>query len=61
MARNAAAIPPVLVRKRRLSVPSFLLAVSLSSWIRISTCFCFFVCGAGMYSPFEIMRVGMGD
>ena len=54
-------MPPVLVRNRRRSMPSFLLAGSASSWIRASTRFCFSVCGTGMYSPFETIRVGTGD
>ena len=45
----------------KVRMPSLLLAVSLSSLMRSSTCFCFRVCGAGMYSPFEIICVGMGD
>src|SRR5438128_8431964 len=61
MARNDAAIPPEVVRKRRREIPSFLLADSASSLMRSSLCFCFLVCGTGMYSPFETLRVGIGD
>src|SRR5213593_1195020 len=58
MARSDAAIPPEPARKRRREIPSFLLADSASSLMRSSNCFCFLVCGTGMYSPFETISVG---
>src|SRR6516162_4605349 len=61
MASNAAAMPPEPARNWRRLMPSFLLASSASSSSRASTRFCWSVCGAGMYSPFEIIRVGTGE
>jgi len=61
MARKAAAIPPVPARNCRRLIPSFLAAESAISLIRCSTCFCWSVCGWGMYSPLETIRVGTGD
>jgi hypothetical protein len=42
-------------------MPSLLPATSASSSIRASTRFCFSICSAGMYSPFEIIRDGTGE
>ena len=56
-----AAMPPDVPRNSRRSRPTFLPAWSASSSIRASTCFCWSVCGTGMYSPFEIIRVGTGE
>ena len=61
IARKAAAVPPVVLRKDRRLIPSFLAAKSASSLIRASTCFCFSVCGNGMYSPLETICVGTGE
>jgi hypothetical protein len=60
MASNVAAMPPELCRNFRRLIPSLLLASSASASTRASTRFCCSVCGTGMYSPFEIIRVGMG-
>jgi len=54
-------MPPVEARNTRRSTPSFLLADSVRSLMRASTRCCCSVWGTGMYSPLEIMRVGMGD
>src|SRR6516164_4671648 len=61
MASNAAAMPPEPARNWRRLMPSFLLASSASSSSRASTRFCWSVCGAGMYSPLEIIRIGTGE
>ena len=61
IARKAAARPPVPARNFRRLIPSFFDAESASSLIRASTRFCFSVCGHGMYSPFETIRVGTGE
>ena len=54
-------MPPLEPRKRRRLIPSFFAAPSASSFIRASTFFCVWLCGGGMYSPFETTRVGTGD
>jgi len=61
MASSPAAMPPEPPRNCRRLTPSFLLARSASSPMRASTCFCRGVCGAGMYSPLETIRVGTGE
>ena len=54
-------MPPEPQRNCRRLMPSLLLASSASSSTRASTRFCWSVCGAGMYSPLEIIRVGTGE
>ena len=60
IARNDAASPPVPMRNLRRVVPSRLAASSASSLTLYSTCFWSSVCGCGMYSPLETIRVGTG-
>src|SRR5580693_2651903 len=48
------------MRNRRRVVPSRLAASSASSLTLYSTCFWSSVCGCGMYSPLETIRVGTG-
>ena len=61
IASNVAAMPPELLKNARRLMPSLSLAVAASSSIRASTRRCCSVCGTGMYSPFEIIRVGIGE
>ena len=61
MAMKEAAMPPDWERNARRLIPSFLEASSASSLIRCSTCFCCWVCGSGMYSPFDTICVGIGE
>ena len=61
MASNVAAMPPELLKNARRLMPSLSLAAPANSSIRASTRRCCSVCGTGRYSPFEIIRVGMGE
>ena len=53
IARNVAAMPPVVAMNFRRLMPSFLAARSASSFVRASTRCCSCVCGMGIHSPFD--------
>src|SRR5262249_14603909 len=58
---SAAAMPLPVLRKSRRFRPRRLAARSLRSLSRSSNAFCCGVCGGGMNSSLEAMRVGIGD
>jgi hypothetical protein len=54
-------MPQLVRRKLRRLVPSFLAATPASSFNRPSNCLCRSVCGSGLNSPFDTIRVGTGE
>ena len=60
MATKAAAMPAALWKNARRLRPCFLPSSSPMSSRRASTCRCFSLCGAGMYSSLETIWVGIG-
>ena len=60
MARNAAAMPDAVARKRRRVIPWRFARAAPSSFTRASTRRCRRVCGAGMNSSLETLCVGIG-
>ena len=61
MARNEAAMPEAVWKKRRRDRPCRRASRSPSSLSRASTSRCFAVCGTGMYSSLDTIWVGTGD
>src|SRR5215472_3537502 len=60
-ATKAAAMPQLVRKKLRRSIPSLRALVSARSLSRSSNCRWRAVCGNGLNSPFDTMRVGTGD
>src|SRR5271169_5695171 len=61
MARNAAAMPAALWKKRRRLTPRRLAICAPSVLTRASNARCFCVCGPGMNSSLETDCTGIGD
>ena len=60
-ATKAAAMPQLVRRKLRRSIPSLRALVSARALSRSSNCRWRAVCGSGLNSPFDTTRVGTGD
>jgi hypothetical protein len=58
---NAVAMPQLVRRKLRRLVPNLFAAAPASSFSRASNWRCCGVCGNGLNSPFDTIRVGTGE